>query len=433
MDCQISSADDIADVVLIGRLDSSWTQYLSDRLDEVIRTGVRDVRLDMSGVSYLSSNGIALLVLYYRQMRQIGGSFRIVADSEAIGNVLRLTGVARMLCDDGPVAPAAAAAAGAAPPPTAGSDTLDLEAMTIQVFPGAPAAGEAGASLELLGDPTRLTARGYTAADDRTWRAVPGGVAIGLGALGPDFEACRDRYGEFLAAAGVAAYRPGDGSGQSDFEQAAGAFIPQVHVLYGLTFAISASARLVRFEAKGEPLNRSVRLSELAHACLAQAEAPAVGMVVVGETDGLVGTALRRSPIEIPEGTDPFAQPHAREWLSMTSEPEHKRNTALVAGVAARGAAVDPRLAPFVRPLAGSGPAALQGHFHAVVVPYRPLPRGRFDMASTVQRLFDPGRVESVLHLLNDSRSIIGTGESTFIRGAIWLVPLSIAAGGDTA
>ena len=85
MDCQISSADDVAEVVLIGSLDSSWSQYLSDRLDEVIRTGVREVRLDMSGVSYLSSNGIALLVRYHRQMRQIGGCFRIVADSEAVG------------------------------------------------------------------------------------------------------------------------------------------------------------------------------------------------------------------------------------------------------------------------------------------------------------------------------------------------------------
>src|SRR3954470_2280819 len=101
MECQISSTDDVAEVVLIGSLDSSWSPYLSDRLDEVVRTGVREVRVDMSGVSYLSSNGIALLVRYHRQMRQIGGSFRIVADSEAIANVLNLTGVARMLRDDG--------------------------------------------------------------------------------------------------------------------------------------------------------------------------------------------------------------------------------------------------------------------------------------------------------------------------------------------
>jgi anti-anti-sigma factor len=417
MDCQINCADDIAEAVLIGRLDSSWTDYLSDRLDEVIRTGVREVRLDMSGISYLSSNGIALLVKYHRQMRQIGGCLRIVADSEAISRVLRLTGVAKLLQSDAPRTGAAASGPGAS------SDTLDLEPMTLQVFKGRSAATIE--RLALLGDPAKFTARGYGAADDQTWQAKPGGVALGLGALGPDFEACRDRYGEFLAAAGVAAYRPSDGSGQPDFEQAAGAFIPQVHVLYGMAFSMSTAARFVRFEAKGEALNRSVCLSALAAACLAQAETSTatVGMVLIGEIDGLVGTALRRSPVEIPSGTNPFAQPHAREWLSMTSEPEHARSTALVVGVATRAASA--ALAPFVRRLSGSGPPGLQGHFHAVVVPYRPLPRGPFEMPATVQRLFDPGRVETVLHLLGDSRPIVGAGESTFTRGAFWFVPLA--------
>jgi anti-sigma B factor antagonist len=428
MDCHISSANEIAEVVLIGRLDSSWSQYLSDRLDEVIRTGVREVRVDMSGVSYLSSNGIALLVRYHRQMRQIGGCFRIVADCEAVANVLNLTGVARMLRDQGPAAGAAAA----------GSDvsclTLDLAPMTLQVFkgPGNPAIER----LEVTGDPTKITSGGYGAADDRTWRAAPGRVALGLGALGPGFEACRDRYGEFLIADGVAAYRPSDGSGQPDFEQSAGKFIPEVHVLYGITFSMSTAASLVRFEAKGDALTRSARLSELADACVAQSGVETVGMVLVGETDGLVGSALRRSPVEIAAGTDPFTQPHARDWLSMTSEPEHARHTALVVGVATRAPCA--ALAPFVRRLSGSDATGIQGHFHAAVVPYRPLPIGRFEMGTTVQRLFEPGRVETVLHLLGDTRPIVGSGESTFTRGAFWFVPLALppasaASGGGPA
>jgi anti-anti-sigma factor len=425
MDCQISSAEEVAEVVLIGRLDASWTQYLSDRLDEVIRTGACDVRLDMSGVSYLSSGGIALLVRYYRQMRQIGGSFRIVADSEAIRNVLTLTGVARMLRDGGPIA--GAAATGTDTATTSSSDTLELASMTLQVFKGSSDSTAAIEPLELIGDPTRLAAGGYAPADDRAWRAASHRVALGLGALGPDFAACRDRYGEFLAAAGVAAYRPGDGLGQPDFEQAAGAFIPEVHVLYALSFTMNAGARLVRFEAQRETRNRSVFLSELALACLAQSPTDTVGMVLVGETDGLVGTALRRSPVEIPAGTDPFAHPHARDWLSMTSEPEFARSTALVVGVATRAASL--LLSPFVRPLSASasasGPPGPEGHFHAAVVPYRPLAHGTIALASTVQRLFEPGRVETVLHLLGDSRPIVGAGESTFTRGAFWFVPLA--------
>src|SRR6516225_11961256 len=102
MDCQIRRVDGIAEVVLVGSLDSSWSSYLADRIDEVVRGGALDVRVDMAGISYLSSNGIALLVRYHKRLRKIGGRFRIVADSEAVGRVLRLTGASQVLRDDGP-------------------------------------------------------------------------------------------------------------------------------------------------------------------------------------------------------------------------------------------------------------------------------------------------------------------------------------------
>ena len=71
----------------------------------------------------------------------------------------------------------------------------------------------------------------------------------------------------------------------------------------------------------------------------------------------------------------------------------------------------------------------VQGHFHAAVVPYRPLPGGAIELAPTVSHLFEPGRIETILHLLGDSRPIIGAGESTFTRGAIWYVPLAVGEG----
>ena len=296
--------------------------------------------------------------------------------------------------------------------------------MVLQVFPNA--SGGRAERLELIGDPARLPGRGYDAADERTWMAVPGAVAFGLGALGPSFEACRGRFGEFLAVAGVAAYRPSAGPGRPDFEQAAGAFVPAVRVLYGLAFPAERAA-VVRFEAKGEPGSASVPLSQIAEACLDQAGGGMVGIVLAGETDGLVGAALRRSPVGLPAGVDPFAHPDVRDWLSLTPEPEHSRSTALVVGVATREPG--PALAPFVRPLSGARAPELQGHFHAAVVPYRPLAGGAVELAATVSHLFEPGRIETILHLLGDSRPIVGAGESTFTRGVFWYVPLAVEGG----
>jgi anti-anti-sigma factor len=414
MDCQIRHIDDIAEMVLVGSLDSSWSSYLSDRFDEVVRGGALDVRVDMVGVSYLSSNGIALLIRCHRQLQKIGGRFRIVADSEAVSHVLRLTGVFSLLRDEG-TSPAPGAG------PSGRGEVVERDGVVLQVFP-TPRGGGAE-PLELIGDPARLPARGYDERDERTWRADPGAVAFGLGALGPSFEACRERFGEFLAVAGVAAYRPSAGPGRPDFEHAAGAFVPAVRILCGLAFPVGRPA-VVRFEAKGEPGSASVPLSRLAAACLDLAGGGVVGVVLAGETDGLVGAALRRSPIGLPAGLDPFAHPEVRDWLSFTPEPEHAGSTALVVGVATRQAS--PALAPFIRPLRGAPATDIQGHFHAAVVPYRPLPGGAIDLAETVAHLIEPGRIETILHLLGDSRPILGAGESTFTRGVLWYVPLAL-------
>ncbi len=292
--------------------------------------------------------------------------------------------------------------------------------MTLQIFPNSACGAE---PLVLLGDPSRLLGPGYDAPDEQTWTAGPGAAAFGLGALGPSFEACQGRFGEFLGVAGIAAYRPSAGPGRPDFEQAAGGFVPGVRVLYGLAFP-TARAAVARFEAKGEPGTGSIPLSHIALALLEQTAAAAVGIVLAGETDGLVGAALRRSPVCLPRALDPFAHPEVRDWLSLTPEPEHSRSTALVVGVATRQPG--PKLRPFVRPLMAADSPEIHGHFHAAVVPYRPLAGGPIELAATVAHLFEPGRIETILHLLGDSRPILGAGESTFTRGAIWYVPLAV-------
>ena len=211
-----------------------------------------------------------------------------------------------------------------------------------------------------------------------TWSAIPDAVALGLGALGPSFEECRGRFGEFLAVAGIAAYRPTAGTGRPDFEQSAGAFVPKVRMLYGLAFSARRAVFVARFDARGggpsSTASSSVPLSQIALACLDLAVTDTVGLIIAGETEGLVGAALRRSPAGIPGGVDPFAHPAVRDWLSLTPEPEHSRCTALVAGVATREK--NPALVPFVRPVSNGCSPALQGHFHAAVVPYRPLAGG---------------------------------------------------------
>ena len=42
-------------------------------------------------------------------------------------------------------------------------------------------------------------------------------------------------------------------------------------------------------------------------------------------------------------------------------------------------------------------------------------------LADTVRTLFDDTGVQGVLHLLTDSRPVVGVGQSEFTRGACWI------------
>ncbi len=230
--------------------------------------------------------------------------------------------------------------------------------MTLQVFPNP--GGEVAEPIELIGDPARLTGRGYDARDERTWTAVPGAVAFGLGAPGPSFEACCARFGEFLAVDGFVTYRPSAGSGRPDFEHAAGAFVPTVHVLYGLAYPIKR-ATVVRFEADGEPGSASVALSQIAQACLDQAGRDTLGLVLAGESGGLVGAALTHSPVTGSGGLDPFAHPEAARLALVHAragaQPEH------CAGGRRRQPEAGPRAGAFCPAAGGARSAGSPGSF----------------------------------------------------------------------
>src|SRR5438067_1790319 len=64
---------------LAGRLDNHWSQSLDETLHEVAREGARHVRLDFSGVTYLSSAAAAVLMKHHREATALQGSLQISA------------------------------------------------------------------------------------------------------------------------------------------------------------------------------------------------------------------------------------------------------------------------------------------------------------------------------------------------------------------
>ena len=396
---------DLLDVRVSGRLDNYWSESFDEALDEIIRGGAHHLRMDMTGVDYISSAAIGVLVKTYRDVGKLQGSFVISAASDRVRSVLRMVALESVLFAAAPVA---------APAVPLGAQARQIES-DLAIFDCYPLGGKPS-ELHLLGRPATLAQGAYGVKDVSPILAGADTFALGLGALGNNYDECRELFGEFIAAAGSAAYMPTDATSTPDYMMSQGELVPQVQALYAIRFRGSPN-QLLRFESNGA---NPVPLHEIMRAGAAVAGAPEFGMVMAAEVAGLVCAVLRRSPVE---AAARFEFPAVREWLSFTPEREHARSSSLVVGIAS--VAPGGSLLPFVRPVSD----ACSGHFHAAVTAFRSLPRGRLDIAEVLSQVFQPRSVMSVVHLLRDSRPIEGAGESEFLRGACWIFPLKPAGG----
>lgn len=397
---------DALEVKVRGRLDNYWTEHLRSSLDELIRGGAHSLRLNLSEVPYLSSAGVGLLMSVYNQLTGIGGSLSVTSPSERVKLVLDLCRLSPILLSES--TPAA--------PPMHKADVrrFSSPAASFEVLEYAPAKPLV---CQRFGDPGLLQGCRFGSQDCQTVAFPSGSFGFGLGAFGHGFEDAQSRFGEFLAVGGSAAYLPTDGTNVPDFIVSSGELVPEMNLLYGLRFEGEFTV-LMRFEAAVAEI--PVPLSELVRAALEVSGAQAIGMVMVAESAGLVGAALRRSPAAAGVLHDaPFKYPEVRTWLTFSTERLYSRSLALVSGVAAASECAP--LAPMLRPVGVH--AWPQGHFHAAAFSYRPLKKGEIDLNATVQSLFETESLQGVLHLLADDREAAGPQQSEFVRGACWIAP----------
>jgi anti-anti-sigma factor len=403
---------DVLEMRASGRVDGYWAEHLERALADVVGAGHHRVRLDCGEVSFMSSAGIAVLMKFRKELARLDGTFHVVNPSKPVATTLALARLTDLLVEGGDKP--AAAGAPARTEPAVRKQTIEDAAF--EIYDLDP---RATIDCRTVGDPRRLATGAFTEAHVLSGDATPPAFAVGIGAFGDSLDDCRERFGELLSVAGATVYQPADGTNVPDYLIASGPLASEVRLLYGLT-GHGRFSHVVRFEAAGQATQ--VGLSQLLRACLQIAAVPAIGIVIVAETVGLVGAALRRSPAKPLEDGDFFGHPGIRSRLAFTSEPAFTRGVTLAGGVVSRtanGPAED------VRPL-GDGCA---GHLHAAAFPFRAIKKGRIDLGETVSGLFDADPPLGVLHLLHDDRPAAGAGESEFVRGACWLAPVTVGGG----
>ena len=406
------------ELAVSGRIDAETGVELEHAVAEELRRGHHAIRLDCTGVSFLSSAGIRVLFNVHRAAKTAGGKCMIGGASDPVARVLELTRLAPILRepyfrgggDSGPTPSSEAVAAAATGPAEVREGRI--------LFIGWEPAGGGGLTGEVVGstDDALLGRPQETAS-----RPVPRhAFSLGLAGMADD-RPLAAIAGEMLAACGAVFHRGPQPFTAVDYSLGEGSHVPAVHLASGLIWEGLPRGRAGFEAADDEP---AVRFDELAATLLERTQAECLAVVVVAEVHGIVGVELIRPLSEAQADDHPRTGNPAStaRWLSFSREPVHARHTALIVGVVTRGHPVEP-LAGFVRPLGPDGPA---GHAHAAIFPLRPLKRGAVDLSATVADLAASEPV-AVMHLIGDPQPVLGSGQSDFVRGCCWFAPLTVA------
>ncbi len=379
---------------LIGRLDALGADRLEQEIEACLRQGVKSIDLELAEVPYLGSAGIRILLRSVKAVRARGGSLRLLHPSAVAQETLRLVGLAELLAPPSP------------PPLLTSREWAASAGLRYRVE---MLEGGAPLRVERVGDPEVWPPRSVV--------SIPfpaGCFGLGLGALGGE-EKALTRVGECLAAGGVAISLPSGDPTRPDYSIAQGALVPELALAYGLRCQGNFT-HWVSFEAAEK--GGSVAHAQLVELALELSGVSCAGMIVAGEIAGLVGAALLAQTSG--DRSSLFSFPAVREQLRFTSEPAHAGRVGLAVGVAARRGG---EIASFLRPLQEGSP--MMTHFHCAVFPYRALSSQESCLETVVAELLGGGRVEDLLHLVEDARPLVGAGGSRWLRGSLWLASLA--------
>ena len=179
-------------LIIKGRLDAQWADHLGRTLEEIIRQGRHQISLDASGIDYISSAGIRVLLIYYRRLNGIGGRLAVIDPSSQVRQVLSMSGLHTLLFEEASaVSPDVAANRGTSAEP----DIIDGVRGRFEVV----CLNEAASlSVSTIGRPD-LFRTGIEPGVCRPCSFHPRRFGLGLGAFGDAGGECRESLGEFYS------------------------------------------------------------------------------------------------------------------------------------------------------------------------------------------------------------------------------------------
>lgn len=97
MEITVRESGDIRVVELEGSLDTGTAPVLNGRLDELTAGGVSKILIVLTGIDFVSSAGLRVLLATTKKLRKTGGDLRLCGLNETVQEVFEISGFVSLM------------------------------------------------------------------------------------------------------------------------------------------------------------------------------------------------------------------------------------------------------------------------------------------------------------------------------------------------
>lgn len=85
-------------VNISGELDHHYAEYVRQKIDnEIIKTTIRNLIFDFTGLGFMDSSGIGVIAGRYRNIQKLDGKAAIVSNNQQINRILEMSGIFKIM------------------------------------------------------------------------------------------------------------------------------------------------------------------------------------------------------------------------------------------------------------------------------------------------------------------------------------------------
>lgn len=96
MEITVKTVDDVKIVFLNGRLDAYNSTLVENKFDEIIDSGEVQMVADLSGVDYISSSGLRVMLSSLKKLNKMGGTLKLSSLQPYVLEVFEIAGFTQL-------------------------------------------------------------------------------------------------------------------------------------------------------------------------------------------------------------------------------------------------------------------------------------------------------------------------------------------------